>query len=629
MLKLAARKGDITLKQREGVFEKKNIGRVIEKELDKIPSKVSVPKSLPKPSPLPSVIANPRPVPTRVCGTPSPPKRFPSPRKTKKLFLSGDQNQIKELDRAGSLIMLCEVLKVYINDRETDNCHPSQSRALNCTPRRTSPRKQNGFSSPSRTSPLKHDKLYSPIRRSPRKLGASSHIPNERNETRFSSVRSPRRLVLSPSKVQTISPGKNSRRNWGASSHILNEQTETISPSRRSPKKLVLSPSKVQTKSPSKKSQRKWSDSSHVLNKLIETRSPVRRSPRKHVYSPGKVQSDSPSKKCSNITPRKVSLQKSKTCVADSVSVSEIMPNSHESGITCVVRDELSQRKTSHITFSSQNNDSDALPSKVYPIFDPKRWRFDKSPSPKKAKCDAKYIGNHKSKSESSQMIIDAGQKEFGVRVCKECGMVYEIANQKDEEYHKEFHNLINDSLRFLGWKKENQVSHLDEYGGRIIMIRSTDPPHCWRKVDDVLKVIDGELGFSDIAIPPVKEKTWVFFYILQKKVVGCVIGETIDKANRVIPSQKIEDSKNWLLCCSTDQVSAFVGISRLWVLGSERGKGIATKLVDILRFNMFGLYVLSKDDIAFSDPTESGAKFAEKYTARPDFLVYRRVIES
>lgn len=167
-------------------------------------------------------------------------------------------------------------------------------------------------------------------------------------------------------------------------------------------------------------------------------------------------------------------------------------------------------------------------------------------------------------------------------------------------------------------------VTNLDELGGRIIMVTSSDPQHCWRKVEDVLKVVDEELGFSESGIQ-VKETTQAFFYVLDRKVVGCLIGERINKANRVIPSTAQSKTDNRLLCCSKEQVTVWVGVSRLWVLESHRGKGIATKLADAVRCNMFTNYVLSKDDIAFSDPTESGARFAERYTEKPDFLVYRR----
>ena len=36
---------------------------------------------------------------------------------------------------------------------------------------------------------------------------------------------------------------------------------------------------------------------------------------------------------------------------------------------------------------------------------------------------------------------------------------------------------------------------------GRIVMVTPKDPPHAWRKVDNVLSIVDGELGFVGIGV--------------------------------------------------------------------------------------------------------------------------------
>lgn len=51
------------------------------------------------------------------------------------------------------------------------------------------------------------------------------------------------------------------------------------------------------------------------------------------------------------------------------------------------------------------------------------------------------------------QMMLDAGQKRFGIEQCTMCGVVYEIANPSDEANHKYHHdrfiNTIIFSVRF------------------------------------------------------------------------------------------------------------------------------------------------------------------------------------
>ena len=70
-------------------------------------------------------------------------------------------------------------------------------------------------------------------------------------------------------------------------------------------------------------------------------------------------------------------------------------------------------------------------------------------------------------------------------------------------------------------------------------------------------------------------------------------------------------------------------GIHQLWVHAKFRGEGIATRLVDAVREKLvFGLTV-PKKLLAFSSPTEAGARFARSYVcgdsknATAEILVY------
>nr|XP_027237830.1 N-acetyltransferase ESCO2-like [Penaeus vannamei] len=290
---------------------------------------------------------------------------------------------------------------------------------------------------------------------------------------------------------------------------------------------------------------------------------------------------------------------------------------------------------------------------KFFSIFDPKRRLSDKVSVADKTvnKTVGKKVPLRKS--DGSQMMIDAGQKEFGAKQCNVCGIIYEIGNPEDEASHEEHHNsflntllrylviviiiitisVINDSHpnnccncfhNFQGWKKERLVRDLDHHGGRVIMVSPTDPQHCWRKVEEIREIVDQELGFAENGIR-VKENTKVFFYVLEKKIVGCLIAETIREAHKVIPQRSPIRGGGQLVCCSEKRYKVWAGISRIWVLASERGKGIASTLVDAMRSNFLTSHFLTLDEFAFSDPTESGMGFAEKYTQRRDFLVYRR----
>lgn len=167
-------------------------------------------------------------------------------------------------------------------------------------------------------------------------------------------------------------------------------------------------------------------------------------------------------------------------------------------------------------------------------------------------------------------------------------------------------------------------ASESDHRLGRVVMVAAEDPPHWWQKVEEVREVVDNELGFSESSIRT-KENTKVFLYVLDRQVVGCLIAEKIDKAYRIVPQKPQKEGTGRLVCCSLAPTKVWVGISRVWVLQAQRGRGIATTLVDAMRYTMIKGHILTVDQFAFSDPTEAGLSFAEMYTGRPDFLVYRR----
>ncbi|CAL4180359.1 unnamed protein product, partial [Meganyctiphanes norvegica] len=262
---------------------------------------------------------------------------------------------------------------------------------------------------------------------------------------------------------------------------------------------------------------------------------------------------------------------------------------------------------------------------KLFAVFDPKRrlavGSEKSSPISKKNFWGSKHV----SKSDDSQMMIDAGQKKFGATQCTTCGVLYEIGNPADEASHQAYHDGFVSSVRFTGWKTERVVRELDHIGGRVIMVSPTDGVHAWRKVEEIRDIVDRDLGFSDTCIRN-KESTNVFLYILDKRIIGCLVAEKIDKAFRVVPQEQKEDSgAGRLICCSNKAEKVYVGISRIWVHPVQRGRGVATVLTDAMRANMFPYLVLAIDQFAFSDPTENGMGFAESYTRKKTFLVYRR----
>ncbi|XP_061876836.1 uncharacterized protein LOC133629820 [Entelurus aequoreus] len=233
---------------------------------------------------------------------------------------------------------------------------------------------------------------------------------------------------------------------------------------------------------------------------------------------------------------------------------------------------------------------------------------------------------------DGTQTIIDAGQKHFGAVACSVCGMLYSAAHPEDESQHLLFHNQFISAVKYVGWKKERILGEFPD--GKIILVLPDDPKYALKKVEEIREMVDNDLGFQQVETKcPSQTKTFLFISN-DKKVAGCLIAEHIQEAYRVIEEtapgisegEKVMFERQRAWCCSTTAEPALCGISRIWVVSMMRRRSIASRLVECLRNNfIYGSY-LSKDEIAFSDPTPDGKLFATKYFGTSQFLVYNFV---
>ncbi|XP_025862326.1 N-acetyltransferase ESCO1 [Vulpes vulpes] len=233
-------------------------------------------------------------------------------------------------------------------------------------------------------------------------------------------------------------------------------------------------------------------------------------------------------------------------------------------------------------------------------------------------------------KVDEKQLIIDAGQKRFGAVSCNVCGMLYTASNPEDETQHLLFHNQFISAVKYVGWKKERILAEYPD--GRIIMVLPEDPKYALKKVDEIREMVDNDLGFQQAPLMCYSRTKTLLFISNDKKVVGCLIAEHIQWGYRVIEEKlpvirseeekvRFERQKAW--CCSTLPEPAICGISRIWVFSMMRRKKIASRMIECLRSNfIYGSY-LSKEEIAFSDPTPDGKLFATQYCGTGQFLVY------
>ncbi|XP_064026765.1 N-acetyltransferase ESCO1 isoform X2 [Pogoniulus pusillus] len=186
------------------------------------------------------------------------------------------------------------------------------------------------------------------------------------------------------------------------------------------------------------------------------------------------------------------------------------------------------------------------------------------------------------------------------------------------------------DKQLIIGWKKERILAEYPD--GKIIMVLPDDPKYALKKVEEIREMVDNDLGFQQAPLMCYSRTKTLLFISNDKKVIGCLIAEHIQWGYRVIEekvpevsseNEKVifERQKAW--CCSTSPEPAICGISRIWVFSMMRRRKVASRMIECLRSNfIYGSY-LSKEEIAFSDPTPDGKLFATQYCGTSQFLVY------
>lgn len=123
------------------------------------------------------------------------------------------------------------------------------------------------------------------------------------------------------------------------------------------------------------------------------------------------------------------------------------------------------------------------------------------------------------------------------------------------------------------------------------------------------------------------------FLYMVGDRCVGFCLAEKISNAFPVAQPQPGDDRKVDIMAASrsssisvkTTTDVALLGISRIWTSRSHRSRGIATELLECARSNFFYGVASPKNLVAFSQPTESGGRLAERwFGAKEGWHVYR-----
>ncbi|XP_014495516.1 protein CHROMOSOME TRANSMISSION FIDELITY 7 [Vigna radiata var. radiata] len=256
-----------------------------------------------------------------------------------------------------------------------------------------------------------------------------------------------------------------------------------------------------------------------------------------------------------------------------------------------------------------------------------------------------------------AQFHLDFGQSDFLLRVCSTCGVKFTPGDPQDEKSHNEFHKSYTQGIQFRGWTKENVISLPSLDPGRVILFSETDPFSHRKKIEEVVRMMEIEIGSGWI----LHERCKVYLFVSLNRVAGCLVAEPIEKAFKVVSSSgavpvhsakkrgdttrstilqfgnaifqrevqrkvvNVSDSEKMegAILCDSEPTAAACGVRAIWITPSNRRKGIATQLLEAARKSFCPGLELGRSQLAFSQPTSAGKALATSYTGTGSFLAY------
>lgn len=258
-----------------------------------------------------------------------------------------------------------------------------------------------------------------------------------------------------------------------------------------------------------------------------------------------------------------------------------------------------------------------------------------------------------------TQLQLSLGQSTR--TTCKTCGMEYVTSSAKDRVMHDKFHAQttlgVDVGKSWLKDAREDALWISDDGEEVIVAITRASSKASKTRARDVLEVVQRELGAVEIK----EEELWseqrlhstegldglqmvmlgekrlaryeAYIYIRSTKAVGLLLAERIHRGHIVIEPpeptkpatpepttalERLRAKRSSLAIARPIEISkhavpACLGISRIWSSAQARKQGVATALLKSAA-EQFGISEAGRTQVAFSQPTESGAALARKW---------------
>ena len=237
-------------------------------------------------------------------------------------------------------------------------------------------------------------------------------------------------------------------------------------------------------------------------------------------------------------------------------------------------------------------------------------------------------------KSRSVQMFIDLGQKSFGKSItCKECGCFYLLGDLEDETMHKAFCKKKKEGLKLTNLKGYNIIETFED-DNMIIEINSNSNKYLSKDIKEAIDFVKQELGSSTSNYSSSgngsREDVKCYLYLKGLGIQGLVISQSLvnmksEQLVRLSDTKRTTDAlieeqeENEVIAENergVDYTSACqVGVDLIWVDSKCRRRGIAKKLCDSVRRHFMYGSLITKQNLAFSQPTSNGHCFAMAYS--------------
>lgn len=246
-------------------------------------------------------------------------------------------------------------------------------------------------------------------------------------------------------------------------------------------------------------------------------------------------------------------------------------------------------------------------------LMPPKRVRASPltSPSPRKRKRWTQGIQAASPATRASsvtprwtQLALDLGQSDISATKCSQCGMVY--APGADDEAHDKFHRAAerNAALKLTpsAIRAAGTPVRVSRFGAALYVLDNDSLPAMTAR-----KAAAEALGAN--ASAPTTEKA--VLAVINSRIVGYCAFERIDQAE--VCAVRASDAAVFKVG-KRPIGRALCGVRLIWVNDAFRRQGVGVAMLDVARRSSAYAHVYHRSSVAFTAPTQAGARFAAKY---------------